>query len=101
MVEPFACGLHAALNYFPSDDDTVLIIGAGTIGLVTLAALRTLGSNANILISARYEFQAQAAERLGASHVLRGKDIYKQVAELTGGTVHQPIIGKPFLGRRP
>ncbi|KAA3646271.1 MAG: alcohol dehydrogenase [Chloroflexi bacterium] len=97
MVEPFACGLHAALNYFPQDDDTVLIVGAGTIGLVTLAALRALGSKAEILISARYDFQAQAAERLGASQVLRGKDLYQQLANHMGASIHQPIIGKPFL----
>ncbi len=46
MVEPFACGLHAVLQNMPADSDTVAVLGAGTIGLVTLAALRALGSQA-------------------------------------------------------
>lgn len=94
MVEPFACGLHAALLDFPSDDETILILGAGTVGLVLLAALRALGSKARILISARYSFQMEAAQRLGADEVLSGGDLYAQVAELTGAQLLQPTIGK-------
>jgi threonine dehydrogenase-like Zn-dependent dehydrogenase len=98
LVEPFACGLHAALQHMPEDDDTVLIIGAGTIGLMQLAALRAAGCQARILITARYPFQAEAAERLGASEVLTGGDTYEQIAERTGGTLYSPILGKRVLG---
>ena len=45
----------------PGDDETILILGAGTIGLVTLAALRALDCKARILVSARYPHQAEAA----------------------------------------
>jgi threonine dehydrogenase-like Zn-dependent dehydrogenase len=94
MVEPFACGLHAALVDFPKDDETILILGAGTIGLVTLAALRALGSKARILVSARYAHQAEAARKLGASEVLQGRDLYAQVAKATGAELLKPALGK-------
>lgn len=94
MLEPLACGLHAALRDFPADEETILIIGAGTIGLVTLAALRALGSKARILVSARYDFQAEAAKRLGADEVLFGGDLYTQVEEQTGAQLLKPMIGK-------
>jgi threonine dehydrogenase-like Zn-dependent dehydrogenase len=93
MVEPFACGVHAALIDFPKDDETILILGAGTIGLVTLAALRALGSKARILVSARYTHQAEAAKRLGATEVLRG-NLYEQVAKHTGAQLLKPVMGK-------
>jgi threonine dehydrogenase-like Zn-dependent dehydrogenase len=93
MVEPFACGVHAALIDFPKDDETILILGAGTIGLVTLAALRALGSKARILVSARYAHQAEAAKRLGASEILRG-NLYEQVAKHTGAQLLKPVMGK-------
>jgi threonine dehydrogenase-like Zn-dependent dehydrogenase len=99
MVEPFACTLHPALNHMPDDNETVLIIGAGTIGLMQLAALRALGSQARILISARYPFQREAAERLGASEVLTGRDLYAQIAERTGGKVLKTMLGETvFVG---
>ncbi len=96
LVEPFAIGLHAALLGWPGDGETVLIVGAGTIGLMTLAALRALGSAARVLVLARYPFQAEAARRLGVNEVFvtKGADAYTWVAEQTGGTVRQPIIGK-------
>ena len=97
LAEPFACGLHAALQNMPGNDQTVLILGAGTIGLMQLAALRAAGSSARILVSARYPFQAEAARRLGASEVLSGGDLYHQVAELTGGTLFKPMIGRRVL----
>ncbi|MCA9870291.1 MAG: alcohol dehydrogenase catalytic domain-containing protein [Anaerolineae bacterium] len=93
MVEPFAVGLHPALSDTPGDDETVLILGAGTIGLCMLAALRAVGCQATILVAARYPFQIEAARRLGASDVLTG-DLYDSVASRTGATLHKPIIGK-------
>ncbi|MBW8010345.1 MAG: alcohol dehydrogenase catalytic domain-containing protein [Chloroflexi bacterium] len=97
LVEPLAYGLHTALTDLPSDDQTVLIIGAGTAGLMVLAALRALGCRAKILVSARYAFQAEAATRLGASKVLLGGDLYAAVAERTGGRLLKPPIGKAVL----
>jgi threonine dehydrogenase-like Zn-dependent dehydrogenase len=97
LVEPFACGLHAALHNIPADDETVLIIGAGTIGLMQLAALRALGSKAKILITARYPFQAEAARELGATEVLTSGDVYNQIAERTNSTLYSPMIGKRVM----
>lgn len=94
LVEPLAVGLHAALNNMPGDSETVLILGAGTVGLMQLAALRALGSKAEILITARYPFQAEAARKLGASEVLVGGDLYSQVAERTTASIYRPKIGK-------
>jgi threonine dehydrogenase-like Zn-dependent dehydrogenase len=75
MIEPLSVGLHAVVNNFPSDDETVLILGAGTIGLCIVAILRALNSKANILVLAQYSFQVDAARKLGASDVILAKDI--------------------------
>jgi len=97
LVEPFAIGLHAALQHMPADDETVLIIGAGVIGLMQLAGLRAAGSQARILITARYPFQAEAAKRLGADVILNGGDLYQQIADHNGGILFSPTIGKRVL----
>ena len=96
MIEPLSIGLHAVVNNFPSDDETVLIIGAGTIGLCIIVVLRALDSKANILGLARYTFQADATRKLGASDVILAKDIdvYDEIAKLTGGKIKTPKIGK-------
>lgn len=100
MIEPFAIGLHAILQNFPDDSDRVLIIGAGTIGLCTLAALRALGSKSEIIVLARYKFQVEAAEKLGASHVILGSrknSFYNDIAKLSKADLKNPIMGKPLV----
>jgi len=96
MVEPFAVGLHPALLHMPTDDKTVLILGAGSIGLCMLAALRAVGCKSNILVAARYPFQAEAARRLGASEVITG-DIYDEIARRTDAKIRKPLLGKQVM----
>lgn len=100
LIEPFAIGLHAALQNFPDDRDRVLIVGAGAIGLTVLAALRALGSQAEVLVLARHAFQEQAAQRLGASRVVRAASreaYFAEIAELTHASLKRPVIGKPVV----
>ncbi len=100
LAEPFAVALHAVLRNRPRDDQTVLVVGAGVIGLLTLAAIRAIGSRARVLITARHPFQVAMAERLGADLIIRpkrGAGFYHQVAEATGARVLKPIIGKQIV----
>ena len=39
MIEPAACAVHGALRAEVVPDETVAVIGAGTLGLLTIAAL--------------------------------------------------------------
>lgn len=97
LVEPFCVGLHAVLQNFPADDETVLVIGSGAIGLLTIAALRLFGSHARILVLARYPFQAEAALKLGATEIIsvgRNDDYYAEIAKRTGAHLHSPILGR-------
>ncbi|HET7035848.1 MAG TPA: zinc-binding dehydrogenase [Thermomicrobiaceae bacterium] len=100
LAEPFAVALHAVLRNPPAEGQTVLILGAGVIGLCTLAALRALDLKARIIITARHPFQVAMAQRLGADDVvkpLRGAAFYRQIAALTGAEVLKPIIGKEVV----
>jgi threonine dehydrogenase-like Zn-dependent dehydrogenase len=101
LVEPFASALHAVLSNFPNDDQSVLIIGAGTVGLLTLAALRQLGSKAKIIVSARYPFQVSAANRLGADTVISDGDFYAQIAALNGARIFKPPFYKRVIRGGP
>ena len=96
MIEPFSCGLHVVLQNPPKKDDTILVLGAGTIGLGVLAALRALDAPGKILIAARHTFQAEAARRLGATEIITG-DLYEAVAGHTNARLKKPIIGKRVM----
>jgi L-iditol 2-dehydrogenase len=99
MVEPFATALHAVLNSFPKNDEVLAILGAGTIGLCIMAALRALDSKARLIVLARHRFQAKAAEKLGASSVITGSDsvALQQFANQVGAKMMRPLFGRPVM----
>jgi threonine dehydrogenase-like Zn-dependent dehydrogenase len=98
LVEPFSVALHAVLNQYPADHDRVLIVGAGTIGLLTVHSLRALGCAAEILVLARHPYQADAALQLGASEVFSTEsDFYAGIAERTGARLFKPTLGKRVM----
>jgi L-iditol 2-dehydrogenase len=99
MVEPFSVALHSTIHNFPDDDHTVLVLGAGVVGLCIVAALRTLGSGAQVIVVAKYPFQGEMARRFGADEViyLREGDYFQAVAEATGSKVYKPVLGKRVL----
>ncbi|MCD4736771.1 MAG: alcohol dehydrogenase catalytic domain-containing protein [Bacteroidales bacterium] len=100
FTDPLASALHPVMKNMPKDDDKILIIGMGVIGLLMVAALRVLGSNCNITVLARYDFQGEIAKQYGADQVIYTKDdYYSKFRDVTGGFLYQPIIGKRFMIR--
>lgn len=98
MVEPFAAALHPVLRFPPRDHETVLVIGAGVIGLCLIAALRAIGSRARVIALAKYGFQADLARALGADAVVRRQGAYdRQLADLLGARLLRPILGPAVL----
>jgi threonine dehydrogenase-like Zn-dependent dehydrogenase len=96
MLDALCSALHPILRHFPENDSTVLVMGAGTIGLCAVAALRALGSQARILVLAKYPFQGDLARGYGADEVAYLDNDHIQVlAKLTGARIYQPVLGKP------
>ncbi len=65
LTEPMAVAVHAVRIGAVTLGSRVLIIGAGTLGLLCALAARTAGAG-EVLIVARYPQQRAMAERLGA-----------------------------------
>jgi threonine dehydrogenase-like Zn-dependent dehydrogenase len=96
-IEPLACAVHAALKTNPKEDETALVIGAGSIGLLVVAALRQLTRAGRIICVAKHERQRKEALRLGADAVLHPKETYETLPALLGTQAYKPEIGKPVV----
>ncbi len=96
-VEPLACAVHAALANAPGPGDTTLVIGAGNIGLFTVAALRRLTDAGRIICVAKHDRQCQEALRLGADEVVHPKDTYAKLPGMLGTEAMRPELGKPVV----
>jgi threonine dehydrogenase-like Zn-dependent dehydrogenase len=98
LVDAFASALHPVMCSLPSDDQTVLVLGSGMMGLGVVAALRTTGFKGRLLSVAKYPFQAELARHYGADEVIDShSDVYAAIAERTGGTLHKPVLGKRVM----
>lgn len=64
LVEPLAVSWHALRMVGAAPGERVLVIGGGSVGLLTVAAARAMGLEVDL--QARHDHQRLAGERLGA-----------------------------------
>jgi 2-desacetyl-2-hydroxyethyl bacteriochlorophyllide A dehydrogenase len=83
--EPLATSLHAANLASPLEGETILIAGAGIIGLGMLQVLKARCPN-RVIVAEISEKRRQMARQLGADFVIDPStgDLSKQVTELVG-----------------
>jgi L-iditol 2-dehydrogenase len=74
LHEPVSIAVHGLLRQPPRNGDAVLVVGAGIIGLATVAALRALFPACAVTVVARHDHQATAAIACGATEVVRPED---------------------------
>ncbi len=87
MVEPAACAVHGALAAADAAGATVVVLGAGTLGLCTLAALHRLVLPGTVIIGAKYPEQRTLALSLGATTVVEPGEVRRAVRRATRSLV--------------
>ena len=97
LLEPTSVAVHAVLRHLPQADERVLVIGAGTIGLLIVQVVRALAPQAEISVVARHAFQVEQATRMGATHIIYPQDSYQSVQRITGAELHRGILGNRML----
>jgi 2-desacetyl-2-hydroxyethyl bacteriochlorophyllide A dehydrogenase len=69
LAEPAAVSVHGTRLGGVSSGDRVLVLGAGTIGLLSVMAALAAGAS-EVAVTARHPHQAEMARRIGANRVL-------------------------------
>jgi threonine dehydrogenase-like Zn-dependent dehydrogenase len=79
MIEPAACAVHAACAANITGGERVIVLGAGTLGLCVIAALRALCLPGALVAVAKHSSQRKLARELGADQVVK-PDEHKRAA---------------------
>ena len=90
MVEPTACAIHAVLSANVTEGDLVAIIGAGTLGLTTVAALHGVvrpNTSCTVVVGAKHPRQRELATSLGADHVVPPDQLARAIRRQAGSLV--------------
>lgn len=72
LTEPLAVGMHAVRVSKLEPGETIVVLGAGPIGLATVMAARLMGAG-NIIVTDAVDFNLQVAIQLGANYALNVK----------------------------
>lgn len=94
LHEPVSIACHGLLRAPPSDGEPVLVVGAGIIGLASIAACKGLFPGCPVSVLARHPYQAEAAALCGADHVVRTDQDNTHYTELAG------LVGARVIGHR-
>jgi threonine dehydrogenase-like Zn-dependent dehydrogenase len=97
MVEPLACALHAVRRAAVPEGSRVLVVGAGTVGLLTVLALREQGHAGPVLTVAKHARQRELARRFGATEVVAPDEALGAVRRATHAFRLHPERAAPFL----
>ena len=84
LIEPFSCCVHAALRGGATRDDVVVVVGAGTIGLLTVAAIKLFTPPRRLIAVAKHPAQRDLALSLGADQVIAPSDVFQRLRFATG-----------------
>jgi threonine dehydrogenase-like Zn-dependent dehydrogenase len=93
LIEPFSCAVHAALRARVASDERVLVNGAGTMGLLTLAAVRAFTTPRQVLVVAKHPVQKELARALGADVVISPSEVVQRVRFHTGAVRVEGMVG--------
>jgi len=94
LVETLGIGLHAINRSNPKPDETVLIIGAGPIGLSAIEFAKLAGSRI-IVMDLNEQRLRFARERMGVKETILAKgldDDVKTFTDLTGGKLGNVVV---------
>lgn len=97
LLEPTAVALHAVLRHLPQPSDRVLIIGAGTIGLLTLQIIRALVPEVKVSVLARHASQREQAKCMGATYLIHPTDSYGEMQQVTEAQLYRGVFGNRTL----
>lgn len=87
LIEPLAVAVHAVRRADVRMGETVLVLGAGAIGMLAAALCKRSGA-AEVIVSDFSAFRLEMAQSLGATCTVnpgKGEDLEATVRRLTGG----------------
>jgi threonine dehydrogenase-like Zn-dependent dehydrogenase len=93
LVEPASNGVRAAIRTAPEPGEKVLVIGAGTLGLMTIGALRAAEPRCDITASVLFDRQAKEAVAHGADRALLRESLFGAASRITGARVYSGFRG--------
>jgi len=98
IAEPLAGSIHGVLKNLPKDDENVVVVGCGVMGLLTIQALKIF-SKCKIIAVDTQQSQIDFATKLGADEVFLAdkSGFIRKIARKLGARTVSPPLQDPLL----
>ncbi|MFX1551579.1 MAG: zinc-binding dehydrogenase, partial [Promethearchaeota archaeon] len=98
IAEPLAGSIHGVLKDIPKDDENVVIVGCGVMGLLVIQALKIFSKCKIIAVDTR-QSQIDIAAKLGADEVFLAtkSGFIRKIAKKLGARTVSPPFQDPLL----
>src|SRR4029079_9688331 len=97
LIEPLSCAIHAALRANVEPNANVLVVGGGTIGILTLLALKEFTQAGRITVVAKHRVQQEWAKGFGATDVVDAKEAINAAHRSSHAMKLKPDYVQSFL----
>src|SRR5690606_20942997 len=97
LAEPLACAVRSVRRIDVPRGTSTVVVGAGTVGLLTVLALRELTPAGPITVIARHAGQRRRARALGATETIDPSAALRGLRRITGGSLVRPELGPGYL----
>ena len=97
LVEPLACAVHSVIRGRVEPGATVLVVGAGPVGILTILALRAFTQSGRIVAVAKHPAQRALAATVGATDIVDPATATVELRRATRSHRLTPERGAPFL----
>ena len=86
LIEPTGCSVRAVSKCVVGQNDSVLVIGDGPMGLLNAQVSRAAGASV-VMLSGHHDRRVELSKRLGIDHSFNSKkvDVKEKLMELTDG----------------
>ena len=100
IAEPLACASYGIENLRVNMGDFVVVIGSGTIGLLMVQLIKTIGAGKVALVGI-FDFSLELGKELGADYIINTldknsryyvEDLKENILELTKGELAEKVI---------
>jgi len=101
LTDCLACSLHAVLRADVSHAQSVLVYGAGAVGLALVAILRAVGYSGRIDLLSRHSYPIELAAACGADNFLHlgrnSRERSRRIAQETGASLQRARFGNVII----
>jgi threonine dehydrogenase-like Zn-dependent dehydrogenase len=97
LIEPLACAIHAVRRAAIQPGEHVALVGAGSVGLLTLLAVRALTQAGRVTVVAKHARQQELARAFDATDVVAPDRAPTALRRATRSFLLKPERGQDYL----